>query len=116
MANWGHPNIGLIPSAQPHPNSIPTMGNDSRSIGFSNGSDENNIPPSGTTVCNNPLFPSVINNVSSIPGNANHHLSSESSPSKGHDVAATNIAATNVPPHYNNVDDDVLCTTNSCTF
>ena len=51
-----------------------------------------------------------MNDVLPIPGNANHHLSFESSPSKhvshidpcGHDVAATNF-----PMQHNNPNDDI---------
>ena len=58
-------------------------------------------PPSDTTMGNDPSFPSVIYDISSVPKNMNHHLFSESNPSNGLGIAATNIAATN------HVDDDV---------
>ena len=99
-AGWGHTDFGLLNSIQPDLDSTPTAGNTSQSIHFLNGSEENNSPPSDTTVGNDPSFPSVINNVSSI-GNANHHPSSKLNPSgtddahnahvvhNAHDVTAT---------------------------
>ena len=54
---------------------------------------------------NDPSFPSVTNNISSI-GNLNHCPSSKLNSSDVHDVAATNIAATNKK------DDDVSSTDN----
>ena len=83
MADWGHAGLGPLSLVQPDPNSTPTVGN---ALQLS--------PPSDTTVGNDPSFPSVINDVSSI-GKANHCLLSKLNPSNAHDVAATNIAATN---------------------
>ena len=111
-ANCGHTNNGLIALGQPNPNYTPIMGNISQSICFSNGSNEDNSPPSDTTTGNDPLLPSVINDISSIPRNKSHHSSSKSSPSNGHGVAVTNIAATNVPAHCDNVDDDISAVDN----
>ena len=99
-ANWSHTNIGFVASVQTDPNSTPTMGNTSQSIHFSDGSNENNSPPSVTTVGNDPLFPSVTDDISSVPENANPHSSSKSSSSNRRDVAATNVATTNC------IDDD----------
>ena len=67
MANWGHATADLIPSAQPKSDSTPTTGNVSQLIPILGVFNENNDPPSDTTVGNDPLFPSVINDVSSIP-------------------------------------------------
>ena len=101
MANWGHIDNSFVASVQLDPKSTPTTGNVSQSTCFSNGSNENNSPPSVMTVGNDPLFPSMTNGVSLIPENANPHLSSKSSPSNGHDDAATNDSVTNC------VDNDV---------
>ena len=76
--------------------STPTVDNVSQSICFSDGSNENDSHPSVTTTGNDPLFPSVIDGVSSIPKNTNPHLSSKSSPSNNQDIAVTNIATTNL--------------------
>ena len=66
MANWGHIGVGPLNSTQPDPNSTLTMGNTLQSIHFSNGTEENFSCPSDTTVGNDPSFPSVINDISSI--------------------------------------------------
>ena len=94
-AGWGHTNASSLASVQPNLNSTLAMGNVSQLIHFSNGSNENNSPPGVTTMGNDPLFPSVTDDVSSVPENANHCSSSKSRPSDGLDVAATNIAPIN---------------------
>ena len=48
------------------------------------------------TVGNDPSFPSMTNYVSSIPKNANPHLSSKSNPSDAHDTATTNCVNNDV--------------------
>ena len=94
-ADWGHTNIGSLSSVQPESNSTPTVGNISQLIRFLNGTNKNDSPPSDTTMGNDLSFPSVINDVSSVPRNVNHHPSSKSSPSNSLDTAGTNLAATN---------------------
>ena len=94
MAGWGHTDFSPLNLIQPDLDSTPTAGNTSQSIHFSNGSEENNSPPSDVTAGSDPSFPSVINDISSI-GNPNHRPSSELNPSgahnahNAHDVAAT---------------------------
>ena len=108
--NWGYTTNFLLPSARPDPDSTLTAGNISQSICFCNGSNKNNSPPRNMTQGNEPSFPSVTNDISSIPGNTNHNSSSKSSPSRhishvnpcGHDVAATNF-----PVQCNDPDDAV---------
>ena len=94
IADWGHTPTGLLTSVWPNLNSTLTVGNILQLIHFSNRTDRSNSPPSDATMGNDPSFPSMINDVSSI-GNANHHPSSKSNPSDVLDVAVTNIAVTN---------------------
>ena len=103
-AGWGHVGFGPLNSVQPDLNSTPTAGNTSHSIRFSIGS-EDNSPPSDTTAGNDPSFPSMTHDISSI-GNANHGIT-EPNPSdahEAHEVRTHHVSATDKTDDVSSID------------